>query len=147
MRTVAGFLIAPLVPGILLEGLRRVGLTVGGFEFVILVYPVALVIGPLAYLAFHRADLVRLWHYGVGGFVGMWIVAATLAFLDEGGSALGAGVYGTLMGLLTASTTMTFWLIAVRTTAASPSPPASPRSQPQPPGAAAGSQSWLSKRP
>jgi hypothetical protein len=115
MRTIVGFLAAPLVPGIVLECLRRLGLTVGGLEFIMLTYPVALVVGPLAYIAFRRAGLARLWHYVLGGFLGMWMVAAPLVFFDEGGAALGAASYGGLMGLLTASATATFWLIAVRT--------------------------------
>jgi len=84
MQTIVGFFAAPLVPGVLLECLRRLGLAVGGLEFIIFTYPLALVVGPLAYLAFRRAGLVRLWHYGLGGFLGMWIAAPPQEFFDEG---------------------------------------------------------------
>jgi len=54
------------------------GLTVGGLEFAIATYPVALLVGPPAYLLFQRVGLVRAWHYGLGGFLGMFVVLALL---------------------------------------------------------------------
>ena len=115
-RTCVAFAIAPLAPALLLEGLRRSGLTVGGVEFAIATYPVALVVGPPAHLLFERIGLTRGWHYALGGFLGMFVGLSLLMTFAGGEEDQLASGYSALMGLLTTSATLTFWGIAVRGT-------------------------------
>ena len=113
-----GFLVAPLVPGLVLEAARLSNHAIDGLVFVLYTYPVAWVFGPPAYLVFRRYGLARLWHYAVGGFLGVGGVVFVLVALLEWGfeetSPLEALTYSVVMGALAASATATFWVIAVR---------------------------------
>src|SRR5262245_36656214 len=87
LRVIAGFLVAPLIPGLVIAALPGPGppnwpllarLTAGAIIVAPYAYVVTLVFGIPAFLIYRRFQLVRFAHYVVGGFFGsmavFWII-------------------------------------------------------------------------
>jgi len=122
MRVVLGFLIAPLVPALVLGAFRHtVWPSAAGIGLALYSYPLALGFGVPAYLLYRRRGMRCLSHYLAGGALGSGLVSFAAVFLlerGEPGFSLLAGLrYSGFIAFLAATATGTFWLIAIRNAA------------------------------
>jgi hypothetical protein len=120
-RFLLALLIAPLVPGVVLEICSRTGIfpNSAGLSFAVYTYWAEFVVGVPVYLAYEALGLRRLYHYLVGGFMPAFLLAFALLGTERerqepGFSWSGLTQYAATMGSLFASATGAFWLMAVR---------------------------------
>jgi hypothetical protein len=116
-RALIAFLVAPLVPAVLLEFGRQFSMprNIWGVSSLLWSYPATLFIGFPAFMLFEFFGLRRLWHYISGGF--LFTFSTTFLLLLGERHEVGFK-YSALAGLsafvggLVASETGTFWVIA-----------------------------------
>jgi hypothetical protein len=115
VRVLAAFLIAPLVPGIVLALITGAptDLFAVAIAFAPYTYLATLVVGVPAFLAYRRFHFVRLAHYLIGGFVGPIVFFLLVGAVDDYTPLeqwLGTGAW---FAVLTCPATALFWVIAV----------------------------------
>jgi len=125
-RVVAGFLIAPWVPAVLLELARLLPAfrNSAGIGVILHSYLTVWLFGAPAFLVLEKCALRQAWHYALGGFLLMQVLAWSSLFAifpDEMSetdfSYAGWTKFAALMGVLAAGTATAFWAIAVRPSA------------------------------
>lgn len=116
-----GFLIAPAIPGVVLEAARLVpGLRdAAGFGLAMYSYPVAWLFGVPAFLLYERLGWRQAGQYAAGGFLFMqafvwsFVGAFPTETLEPDFTYVGLAYYGAGMGMLALTATVAFWAIAV----------------------------------
>jgi hypothetical protein len=121
IRLITGFVVAPIVPGMVLAALPPYhgdfgileGVFCGGLVLAPYTYVATAIFGIPAFLVYHQLNLARFTQYVAGGFFGP--IAAFLLFgvLVHDATLPQWLRTGAWFGLLTAPATAVFWVIVV----------------------------------
>lgn len=121
LRIIVAFLVAPLIPGmvvVLLPGAGGnfgvlAGFLSGAIVLAPYTYVATLIFGIPAFVMYRRFHLVGVTHYLVGGFLGPVVVFLVFGALVHDATPMQWLVAGAWFGLITFPATVLFWVIAI----------------------------------